>query len=142
MARASSYGLAMLFLGDPRAAVAAEFLDRVVEHFAEAGRSVRRVPTDRGSEFAGAFDHACRDLRAVAFGGGVRRHGGPRGTLGLHERLRPGAVAYTNGATETIYDVHTDQLDTPRMLTDASQVRCGGRSTRPHLQRPPPGAVL
>ena len=34
---ASSYGLAMLFLGDPRAAVAAEFLDRVVEHFDEAG---------------------------------------------------------------------------------------------------------
>ncbi len=57
---ASTYGLAMLFLGDPRAAVAAEFLDRVVEHFAEAGWLVKRVLTDRGSEFKGAFDEACK----------------------------------------------------------------------------------
>ena len=57
---ASSYGLAMLFLGDPRAAVAAEFLDRVVEHFAGAGWPVKRVLTDRGSEFKGAFDEACK----------------------------------------------------------------------------------
>jgi len=57
---ASSYGLAMLFLGDPRAAVAAEFLDRVVEHFAPAGWPVKRVLTDRGSEFKGAFDEACK----------------------------------------------------------------------------------
>ncbi len=57
---ASSYGLAMLFLGDPRAAVAAEFLDRVVEHFAAAGWPVKRVLTDRGSEFKGAFDEACK----------------------------------------------------------------------------------
>jgi len=57
---ASSYGLAMLFLGDPRAAVAAEFLDRVVEHFAGAGWPVKRALTDRGSEFKGAFDEACK----------------------------------------------------------------------------------
>jgi transposase InsO family protein len=57
---ASSYGLAMLFLGDPRAAVAAEFLDRVVEHFDEAGWRVKRVLTDGGSEFKGEFDKACR----------------------------------------------------------------------------------
>ncbi len=57
---ASSYGLAMLFLGDPRAAVAAEFLDRVVEHFAAAGWPVKRALTDRGSEFKGAFDEACK----------------------------------------------------------------------------------
>jgi len=57
---ASSYGLAMLFLGDPRAAVAAEFLDRVVEHFAGAGWPVKRTLTGRGSEFKGAFDEACK----------------------------------------------------------------------------------
>ena len=57
---ASSYGLAMLFLGDPRAAVAAEFLDRVVKHFAGAGWPVKRALTDRGSEFKGAFDEACK----------------------------------------------------------------------------------
>ncbi len=57
---ASSYGLAMLFLGDPRAAVAAEFLDRVVAHLDEAGWPVQRVLTDGGSEFKGEFDQACR----------------------------------------------------------------------------------
>jgi transposase InsO family protein len=75
---ASSYGLAMLFLGDPRAAVAAEFLDRVVEHFAEAGWPVQRVLTDRGSEFKGAFDETCRTL-------GIR-----------HTRTKP-RHAFTNG---------------------------------------------
>jgi transposase InsO family protein len=58
---ASSYGLAMLFLGDPRAAVAAEFLDRVAEHFDEAGWRVKRVLTDGGSEFKAEFDQACKD---------------------------------------------------------------------------------
>ncbi len=58
---ASSYGLAMLFLGNPRAAVAAEFLDRVVAHLDEAGWPVQRVLTDGGSEFKGEFDQACRD---------------------------------------------------------------------------------
>jgi transposase InsO family protein len=57
---ASSYGLAMLFSGDPRAAVAAEFLDRVVTHFGEADWPVQRVLTDGGSEFKGEFDEACR----------------------------------------------------------------------------------
>jgi transposase InsO family protein len=80
---ASSYGLAMLFLGDPRAAVAAEFLDRVVAHFAETGWSVRRVLTDRGSEFAGAFDVACRDR-------GIR-----------HTRTKP-RHAFTNGFVERL----------------------------------------
>ena len=58
---ASSYGLAMLFLGDPRAAVSAEFLDRVAEHFDEAGWRVKRVLTDGGSEFKAEFDQACKD---------------------------------------------------------------------------------
>ncbi len=52
---ASSYGLAMIFLGDPSAPVAARFLrDRVVPDFREAGWEVQRVLTDAGSEFKGA----------------------------------------------------------------------------------------
>ncbi len=78
---ASSYALAMIFRGDPRAAVAAEFLDRVVEHFAQAGWPVQRVLTDRGSEFKGAFAEACRNL-------GIR-----------HTRTKP-RHAFTNGFVE------------------------------------------
>ena len=80
---ASSYGLAMLFLGDPRAAVAAEFLDRVVEHFAAAGWLVKRVLTDRGSEFKGAFDEA-----------------GKRHEI-KHTRTKP-RHAFTNGFVERL----------------------------------------
>lgn len=80
---ASSYGLAMLFLGDPRAAVSAEFLDRVVTHFADAGWSVGRVLTDRGSEFKGEFDEACRAR-------GIR-----------HTRTKP-RHAFTNGFVERL----------------------------------------
>ena len=47
-------------MGDPRAAVAAEFLDRVVGHFEGLGWPVQRVLTDGGSEFKGEFDEACR----------------------------------------------------------------------------------
>jgi transposase InsO family protein len=80
---ASSYGLAMLFLGDPRAAVAAEFLDRVIEHFAEADWPVKRVLTDRGSEFKGAFDAACESH-------GIQ-----------HTRTKP-RHAFTNGFVERL----------------------------------------
>jgi transposase InsO family protein len=60
---ASSYGLAMIFLGDPSASIAARFLrNRVVPHFREAGWKVRRVLTDGGSEFKGTFDATCRRL--------------------------------------------------------------------------------
>lgn len=79
---ASSYGLAMVFIGDPRAAVAARFLrERVVPHFRKAGFPVKRVLTDRGSEFKGAFDEACRKL-------GIR-----------HTRTKP-RHAFTNGFVE------------------------------------------
>ena len=80
---ASSYGLAMLFRGDPRAAVAAEFLDQVVEHFDEASWPLKRVLTDRGSEFKGAFDEACRRL-------GIK-----------HTRTKP-RHAFTNGFVERL----------------------------------------
>jgi transposase InsO family protein len=80
---ASSYGLAMLFLGDPRAAVAAEFLDRVAAHFDEAGWPVQRVLTDRGSEFKGAFDEACKSH-------GIK-----------HTRTKP-RHAFTNGFVERL----------------------------------------
>ncbi len=53
----------MTFLGDPSASIAARFLrNRVVPHFHEAGWKVRRVLTDGGSEFKGAFDRTCRRL--------------------------------------------------------------------------------
>ncbi len=80
---ASSYGLARVFLGDPRAAVAAEFLDRVVAHFDEAGWRLKRVLTDRGSEFKGAFDRACDGLRIQ------------------HTRTKP-RHAFTNGFVERL----------------------------------------
>ncbi len=80
---ASSYGLAMLFLGDPRAAVAAEFLDRVVEHFDQAGWRLQRVLTDRGSEFKGAFDEACESHEIK------------------HTRTKP-RHAFTNGFVERL----------------------------------------
>lgn len=60
---ASSYGLARVFVGDPRAAVAARFLcECVAPHFRKADFPVQRVLTDRGSEFKGTFDEACRTL--------------------------------------------------------------------------------
>jgi transposase-like protein len=81
---ASSYGLAMVFVGDPRAAIAARFLrERVVPHFRKAGCPVRRVLTDRGSEFKGAFDKACQKL-------GIR-----------HTRTKP-RHAFTNGFVERL----------------------------------------
>ncbi len=32
----------------------------------------------------------------------------------------PVQVAYTNGSAEDVYDVHSDHLDTPRLLTDSA----------------------
>lgn len=80
---ASSYALAQLFLGDPRSEVAAGFLDDVVAHFERAGWRVERALTDRGSEFKGAFDAACRRL-------GIR-----------HTRTKP-RHAFTNGFVERL----------------------------------------
>jgi transposase InsO family protein len=81
---ASSYGLAMVFVGDPRSAIAARFLrERVVPHFRKTGWPVKRVLSDRGSEFKGAFDEACRKL-------GIR-----------HTRAKP-RHAFTNGFVERL----------------------------------------
>jgi transposase InsO family protein len=80
---ASSYGLATVFVGNPRAAVTARFLRHVVQHFRKAGHHVRRVLTDRGSEFEGAFQEACRDLAL------------------RHTRTKP-RHAFTNGFVERL----------------------------------------
>ena len=80
---ASSYALAMVFLGDPRAEVAAGFLDRVVEHFDDAGWPLERVLTDRGSEFKGVFDEACERYGIT------------------HTRTKP-RHAFTNGFVERL----------------------------------------
>ena len=73
----------MLFLGDPRAAVAAEFLDQVVRHFEKAGWALQRVLTDGGSECKGDFDTSCRTRE-------IR-----------HTRTKP-RHAFTNGFVERL----------------------------------------
>jgi transposase InsO family protein len=81
---ATSYGLAQVFVGPPRARVVAEFLrKRVIPFFRKAGHPLQRVLTDRGSEFKGAFDEACRSL-------GIR-----------HTRTKP-RHAFTNGFVERL----------------------------------------
>ncbi len=80
----SSFALAQVFVGAPRARVIAEFLrQRVVPFFRKAGYPLQRVLTDRGSEFKGAFDEACRKL-------GIR-----------HTRTKP-RHAFTNGFVERL----------------------------------------
>ncbi len=81
---ATSYGMAQVFLGDPSAAVAERFLQRaLVPHYRQAGWPIRRVLTDGGSEFKGAFDDACREL-------GIR-----------HTRTKP-RHPWTNGFVERL----------------------------------------
>jgi transposase InsO family protein len=81
---ASSYGLAQAFLGDPNASIAARFLrDQVVPAFRTAGWPVKRVLTDRGSEFKAEFDQVCERLR-------IR-----------HTRTQP-RHAFTNGFVERL----------------------------------------
>ena len=81
---ASSFALAQVFVGDPRAQVAAQFLrKRVIPFFRKAGFPLQRVLTDRGSEFKGTFDQACHDL-------GLR-----------HTRTKP-RHAFTNGFVERL----------------------------------------
>jgi transposase InsO family protein len=81
---ATSFGLAQVFVGAPRARVVAEFLrKRVGRFFREAGHPLQRVLTDRGSEFKGVFDEACRSL-------GLR-----------HTRTKP-RHAFTNGFVERL----------------------------------------
>ena len=81
---ASSYGLAMVYIGEPNARASARFLrERVVPHFRQAGWPVKRVLTDRGSEFKADFDALCRQL-------GIR-----------HTRTKP-RHAFTNGFVERL----------------------------------------
>jgi transposase InsO family protein len=65
------------------AEAAAQFLREVVTHFAQAGRPVQRVLSDRGPEYRGAFDQVCREL-------GLR-----------HTRTKP-RHAWTNGFVERL----------------------------------------
>ncbi len=105
---ASSFALAQVFVGAPRSRVAAEFLrKRVLPFFRKAGHPLKRVLTDRGSEFKGAFDEACRTL-------GIR-----------HTRTKP-RHAFTNGFVErlqqTILHEHWRVEFRRRYFTRASQL--------------------
>jgi transposase InsO family protein len=80
---ASSYGVAWLLPALPAEATAA-FLTRILRPlYRRAGWPLKRVLTDGGSEFRGAFDEACRAL-------GIR-----------HTRTRP-RQAWTNGFVERL----------------------------------------
>ncbi len=80
---ACSYGVAWL-LSAHTAAATAQFLRAIlVPHYRRAGWGVQRVLTDRGPEFHGAFDEACRHL-------GLR-----------HTRTKP-RHAWTNGFVERL----------------------------------------
>ena len=80
---ASSYGLASLLPAHDAAAAATFLRDVVVPHYQRAEWPVRRVLTDGGPEFKGAFDVTCRQL-------GLR-----------HTRTKP-RHAWTNGFVERL----------------------------------------
>lgn len=80
---ASSFAWARVFIGDPRASVAAAFLRGLAQELRQVGWPLQRVLTDRGSEFKGAFDQTCREL-------GIR-----------HTRTKP-RHAFTNGFVERL----------------------------------------
>jgi transposase InsO family protein len=81
---ATSYGIAQVIRGAPRAAQAVAFLtERVLPVYHRAGHRVRAVLTDGGMEWRGAFDGACRDA----------------GTE--HRRTQP-RHAWTNGFVERL----------------------------------------
>jgi transposase InsO family protein len=80
---ASSYGVAALLPTHTAADAAAFLRDVLVPLFRRAGWPLRRVLTDGGPEFHGAFDEACREL-------GLR-----------HTRTKP-RHAWTNGFVERL----------------------------------------
>src|SRR4029453_5196186 len=88
---ATSYGLAGLLPVHDAAAAATFLREVVVPHFQRAGWPVRRVLTDGGPEFKGAFDGACRDL-------GLR-----------HTRTKP-RHAWTNGFVERLQGTILQEL--------------------------------
>ena len=88
---ATSYGLAGLLPAHDAAAAATFLREVVVPHFQRAGWPVRRVLTDGGPEFKGAFDVACREL-------GLR-----------HTRTKP-RHAWTNGFVERLQGTILQEL--------------------------------
>ncbi len=91
------------------AAAAARFLrTRVLPAYRAAGWPVRRVLTDQGNEYRGAFDHACQDL-------GVK-----------HTRTRP-RHAWTNGFVERLHGTILTELwrveFRRRFFTDVAQLQ-------------------
>lgn len=80
---ACSYGVARLLPALSATAAAAFLREVLVPLYRRAGWPLRRVLTDRGSEFKGAFDETCRTL-------GIR-----------HTRTRP-RHAWTNGFVERL----------------------------------------
>jgi transposase InsO family protein len=88
---ATSYGLAGLLPTHDAAAAATFLREVVVPHFQRAGWPVRRVLTDGGPEFKGAFDVACHDL-------GLR-----------HTRTKP-RHAWTNGFVERLQGTILQEL--------------------------------
>src|SRR5256886_3443538 len=80
---ATSYGLAGLLPAHDAVAAATFLREVVVPHYQRAGWPMRRVLTDGGPEFKGAFDAACRRLR-------IR-----------HTRTKP-RHAWTNGFVERL----------------------------------------
>jgi transposase InsO family protein len=88
---ATSYGLAALLPAHDAAATAPFLRAVVVPHFQRAGWPVRRVLTDGGPEFKGAFDVACRQL-------GLR-----------HTRTKP-RHAWTNGFVERLQGTILQEL--------------------------------
>jgi len=88
---------------------AARFLTKaLVLGFAQAGWQLRLVLTDRGSEFQGEFDQACRDLGVT------------------HFRTKP-RHAWTNGFVErlqgTILPEHRRPLFLPRCFIQARELQ-------------------
>src|SRR5437764_4415850 len=88
---ATSYGLAGLLPAHDAAAAAAFLREIVVPHFQRAGWRVRRVLTDGGPEFKGAFDAACRQLSL------------------RHTRTKP-RHAWTNGFVERLQGTILQEL--------------------------------
>jgi transposase InsO family protein len=88
---ATSYGLAGLLPAHDAVAAATFLREVVVPHLQRAGWPVRRVLTDGGPEFKGAFDVACREL-------GLR-----------HTRTKP-RHAWTNGFVERLQGTILQEL--------------------------------
>jgi transposase InsO family protein len=88
---ACSFGVAQVSLEFSSAAAARFLTDRVLPAFQAAGWPVRRVLSDQGNEYRGAFDHACTERR-------IR-----------HTRTKP-RHAWTNGFVERLQGTILSEL--------------------------------